>query len=208
MAQSGIPARYAECDFSTYRANSNSVLGFAKTTVEKWADQYPLSRIGLLIVGNAGLGKTHLAVSALRRITQKGVHCLFCDYRELLKRIQNSYNPSVQAAEWEILQPILEAEVVLLDDLGAVKPSLWVWDTVSVVLNARYNAKLTTIITTNFTDKAAANPSLADAQSAGRKETLGDRITDRMRSRLAEMCKLVVLDGEDYRQTFRQSGLR
>ena len=184
------------------------MLELAKSAIEKWAEQYPLSRVGLLIAGNAGLGKTHLAVSALKRIAQKGVHCLFCDYRELLKRIQNSYNPSVQAAELEILQPVLEAEVLLLDDLGAVRPSLWVWDTVSVVLNARYNAKLTTIITTNFMDKPAANPSLTDAQSAGRKETLGDRITDRMRSRLAEMCRLVVLDGEDYRQTFRQSGFR
>ena len=86
---------------------------------------------------------------------RKGVTCSFCDYRELLKRIQNSYNPSVQSTELEVLRPIFESEVVVLDDLGAVKPSEWVWDTVSLVLNTRYNDNLTTIITTNFEDGPA-----------------------------------------------------
>ena len=54
------------------------------------------------------------------------------------------------------MRPIFETEVVLLDDLGAVKPSEWVWDTVSLILNARYNEKLTTIITSNFLDGASA----------------------------------------------------
>lgn len=203
LTKSSIPARYQECEFSTYRTDNNKVLEFAKGAIKRWAEQYPVSRVGLLIAGDPGLGKTHLAVSALKQLARKGVYCLFCDYRELLKQIQNSYNPSVQAGELEILQPVLETEVLLLDDLGAVRPSQWVWDTVSLVLNARYNANRTTIITTNFTDLPAASTSLTVVQSVARKETLGDRIGDRMRSRLAEMCRLVVLDGDDYRQRFR-----
>ena len=66
---------------------------------------------------------------------------LFCDYRELLKNIQNSYNAQVHTTELELLKPVFAAEVLVLDDLGAQKPNEWVWDTVSLVLNARYNEK-------------------------------------------------------------------
>jgi DNA replication protein DnaC len=78
------------------------------------------------------------------------VCCLFSDYRELLKEIQNSYNPSVQTTEPEILQPVFEAEVLVLDELGAVKPTELVWDTVGHILNSRYNEKKTTLTTSKF----------------------------------------------------------
>src|SRR5713226_4431923 len=99
-----------------------------------------------------------------------------------------------------ILQPVFEAEVLVLDELGAVKPSEWVWDTVSLILNTRYNNKRTTIITTNFPDlKARERPANAGGRSreeatyAAEKDTLGDRITDRMYSRLHEMCQVIIL---------------
>ena len=65
-------------------------------------------------------------------ILEKGVHGFFCDYRELLKRIQESYNPQVAATELQILAPVFEAEVLVLDELGAQKPTDWVWDTVAL----------------------------------------------------------------------------
>jgi DNA replication protein DnaC len=208
LAASEIPARYQDCEFSNYEAGTNEGIGAAKIKIETWATQYPLDRCGLLLIGPSGVGKTHLSVAALRRLTQKGLHCLFCDYRELLKKIQNSYNPSVQTTELDLLRPIFETEVVLLDDLGAVKPSEWVWDTVSLILNARYNEKLTTIITSNFLDGPSAGAERMDGpRRAAREETLGDRIGERMRSRLFEMCRLVLVNGKDYRQKFRGVGL-
>ncbi len=201
---SGIPARYAECEFRNYATDFNAGLAAAKITLEKWAEQYPLDRRGLLLVGPSGVGKTHLSVAAMKRLIEKGIACLFCDYRELLKRIQNSYNPSVQATELEVLKPICETEVVLLDDLGAVKPSEWVWDTVSLILNSRYNDNRTTLITSNYLDgPSAAADGVEGVRRASREETLGDRIGERMRSRLFEMCRLVQLNGRDYRQRFR-----
>jgi len=158
----------------------------------------------LLFVGPSGVGKTHLAVAALKCLAGKGIRCLFCDYRELLKQIQNSYDPSVQTTELELLRPVFETEVVLLDDLGAVKPSEWVWDTVSIILNTRYNEKRTTLITSNFLDgPSAAVEAMPAVRRVVREETLGDRIGERMRSRLFEMCRLVVVNGRDYRQKFR-----
>jgi len=209
LAVADIPARYADCEFSNYETGGSDGLASAKIKIEAWTSQYPLGRSGLLLVGPSGVGKTHLSVAALRRLAQKGVHCLFCDYRELLKKIQNSYNPSVQTTELELLRPIFETEVVLLDDLGAVKPSEWVWDTVSLVLNARYNEKLTTIITSNFLDGASAAAERVESlRRAVREETLGDRIGERMRSRLFEMCRLVQVNGKDYRQRFRNASFK
>jgi DNA replication protein DnaC len=83
-----------------------------------------------------------------------------------------------------------------------------VWDTVSLVLNTRYNENLTTIITTNFEDGPAKKLSVSGAQAAAREETLGDRIGERMRSRLLEMCRLIKVDGKDFRATFREPTFR
>lgn len=177
-------------------------------TVEKWADQYPLEKTGLLLVGPSGVGKTHLSVAALKKLIKKGTHCLFSDYRELLKQIQNSYNQSSQITELDLLRPIFETEVLLLDDLGAVRPSEWVWDTVSIILNARYNEKRTTIVTANFVNEAAHTSETNTTKRAGREETLGDRIGERMRSRLHEMCRIVEINGRDFRQKFKTASYR
>jgi DNA replication protein DnaC len=204
LESAGIPERFKHCGFPEYETASSS-LATAKIVVEKWVAEYPLNRTGLLLVGPSGLGKTHLAVAAIRELAKKGVRCLFCDYRELLKQIQNSYNPSSQTSELELLRPVFETEVVVLDDLGAQKPSEWVWDTVSFILNSRYNGKQPTIITTNFLDGPSAREEGAEGpRRAAREETLGDRIGERMRSRLFEMCRFVPMDGKDFRKKFRR----
>ena len=96
----------------------------------------------------------------------------------------------------QVLRPVLETEVVVLDELGVIKASTnWVQDTVSVILNARYNNMLTTIITTNLLDQPPG--------AVGREETLGDRIGERMRSRLHEMCSKVEVTGKDLRQNMK-----
>jgi DNA replication protein DnaC len=115
----------------------------------------------------------------------------------------------VQVTEMEVLRPVFEADVLLLDELGAAKPTEWVWDTVSHILNTRYNDKRTTIITTNYKDlpPAGAEPEGRPAR-ASREETLGDRIGERMRSRLHEMCRVVRVEGEDFRMKYKSASLR
>ena len=183
----------------------------------RFAAGYPLETDGrgLLFTGSIGCGKTHLAVGLLRELVeQRGATGIFCDYRDLLKQIQNSYNPQVAITEFQILQPVFEAQVLLLDELGAVKPTDWVWDTVAHILNTRYNDKRTTLITTNYPNQAPAltsqdrySPANAAAR-AMREETLGDRIGERMRSRLQEMCIPVNVQGQDFRQTVRRASFR
>ena len=203
-----IPARHQDSEFSNYNTGSNNVLAVAKGSTQKWAEQYPLDRTGFLLIGPSGVGKTHLSVAIIKELMKKGVSCLFCDYRDLLKQIQNSYNPSVQTTELELLRPVFKAEVLILDDLGAVKPTQWIWDSVSILLNTRYNDNRTTIVTTNFEDGPAKSTGVSATEAAARKETLGDRIGERMRSRLFEMCRLIQVDGKDYREKFRSAGFR
>ena len=200
------------CSFTTDFPGAHASLALAHLTAARFSQEYdPRDGTGLLIIGKIGTGKTHLAVGIIKElILNKGISCLFYDYRELLKEIQNSYNASVQTSELDVLRPVFETDVLVLDELGAVKPTEWVWDTVSLILNTRYNDNRTTIITTNFEDQPAAGSptSLSPARAAARAETLGDRIGERMRSRLHEMCRLIALDGIDFRQKFRSASFR
>lgn len=203
-----IPKRYEHCELSNFEFDgAHRGLASARLNACRFAEDYPLDNTGLLIIGSIGVGKTHLAAGIVKElIRSKGIACLFYDYRELLKQIQNSYNNSVKATELDVLRPVFETEVLLLDELGAVKPTDWVWDTVSLILNTRYNDKRTTIITTNFDDKPAGF--VAGPRGSARDETLGDRIGERMRSRLHEMCRIIKMDGEDFRQTVRNANFR
>ena len=215
MAAARIPRRYEHCELSNYDTDfpgahpSLEEAHFIASGFAKKCD--PRGDKGLLIIGKIGTGKTHLAVGIIKElIVNRGIPCLFYDYRELLKEIQNSYNSTVQTTELGVLRPVFETDVLVLDELGAVKPTEWVWDTVSLILNTRYNDNRTTIITTNFDDQPAAGAagSISPARAASRGETLGDRIGERMRSRLHEMCRIVTLEGTDFRQKFRNANFR
>lgn len=210
LEQARIPERYKHCELSNFdHEGPFKSLAPAHRDACHFVGEYPLEKKGLLLIGPIGVGKTHLAAGIIRElIVQKGIPCLFYDYRELLKEIQNSYNPSVQTTEMQVLQPVFETEVLVLDELGAIKPTEWVWDTVSHVLNTRYNDERTTIITTNYCDQRPGGEvergsNYAAAARANREETLGDRIGERMRSRLHEMCRIVDIKGEDYRMKYR-----
>ena len=207
LARTRIPARYQSCDLDGYKTGGEASLSAAKILVEKFIEQYPISKMGLMFIGSIGVGKTHLAVATIKElICKKGIPCIFYEYRELLKEIQGSYNSTSQTTELEVLRPIFDAEVLVLDELGAVKPSQWVWDTVSFILNTRYNANRTTLITTNLLDEPALG--VPGRPPGLREDSLGDRIGERMRSRLHEMCRVVRIDARDYRDRFRGMNLR
>jgi DNA replication protein DnaC len=221
LASARIPKRYEHCELSNFEFEGPHLrLASARMAACRFVEEYPVNKAGLLLVGKAGRGKTHLAVGIAKAlIREKGAECVFYDYADLLKEIQDSYNPAVQTTELDLLRPVFKTEVLVLDDLGSVRPTEWRWDTVRLILNTRYNNSLTTIITTNFADEPAAgvddpdaqraSASFAAARAAAREETLGDRIGERMRSRLHEMCRIVELKGEnDFRQKFRSASFR
>jgi DNA replication protein DnaC len=196
LAAARIPARYAECSLQNYYPSQGkyfSSQGSAHRFAYTLARTYPAVERGLLFMGSVGVGKTHLTVAIIRDLLeQKGVNCLFYEFGALLKEIQNSYNPVSKTSELTVLSPVFEAEVLVLDEIGASKPTDWVRDTMMHIINTRYNEKKLTIFTTNYLDK----------RKNERDETLEDRIGARLRSRLYEMCKTVHIEGEDYRRKF------
>jgi DNA replication protein DnaC len=190
-----IPKRYEHCDLDSYLPSHESQKR-AKLFVQRFLDRYPRIDIGLLFLGTCGVGKTHLAVALLKKIvTEKGDGCLFYDFRDLLREIQASWNAVSKTSELEVLQPVLEAKVLVLDELGANKPTDWVRDTITHIINCRYNDKKLTIFTSNYLDASAHH----------KEETLTDRIGVRLRSRLYEMCREIEIYGDDFRKEIKNA---
>jgi DNA replication protein DnaC len=152
----------------------------------------------LFLEGQPGVGKTHLAVAVLKQVIQAtGARGIFYDTRDLLRVIRSTYDPSIRTTELEVLRPVMTADLLVLDDLGAEKTSEWVEETMNLIVNTRYNQRRLTIFTSNYEDI----PDDTDPNS------LLFRIGHRMRSRLHEMCEFVIMDGADYREMPANGGV-
>jgi len=248
LARARVPERYRHCDFDNFETDNeygevsasrvkvwNQSLAQAKVAVQGFVREFPLStEHGFLLMGPCGVGKTHLAVAALKEIVARGHGGLFYEYQRLLKEIQDSYNAASESTEMSVLEPVLKAEILVLDDVGSSKPSPWVVETVGHILNSRYNDRRFTLITTNYVDPefrkladcpppresgTALRDSSADARpthvvklpsgetiAVKKEETFEDRVGRRIRSRLYEMCRTVEMSAPDYRKEIRDAG--
>jgi DNA replication protein DnaC len=198
LASANIPKRYQHCTIANFTAY-NDKLKRATRAAQALAEEFPVVGKGLFLEGQPGVGKTHLAVAVLRRVIERtGARGLFYDTRELLKLIRSTYDPAIRTTESEVLRPVMTADLLVLDDLGAEKTSEWVEETMNLIVNTRYNERRTTIFTSNYEDI----PDDTDINS------LTFRIGHRMRSRLHEMCDFFELDGADYRELPPNAGER
>jgi DNA replication protein DnaC len=197
LADANIPTRYQHCTLENFTAYNES-LEQAVVKARRVADAFPVNTRGLLLEGQPGVGKTHLGVAVLKQIIEAtGARGLFYDTRDLLRIIRSTYDPSIRTTELEILRPVMTADLLVLDDLGAEKTSEWVEETMNLIVNTRYNEKRLTLFTSNYQDI----PEVDDPNS------LLFRIGHRMRSRLHEMCEFVQMDGADYREMPANGGV-
>jgi len=205
--QARIPRRYQNCSLGNFEVHNDSHKDALKIS-RQFVKNYPAQEVGLLFIGPCGVGKTHLAVAIIRElIEKKSVPCSFYDFRELIRDIQSSFTPDSNLSEAEILAPVFDTGVLVLDELGAKRTTAWVEETVFYIINQRYNQKKLTVFTSNYLDTEEE----ADNRDAFYKkggDSLVDRIGVRLRSRLYEMCKLVELWGDDYRKIAKQASYR
>ncbi len=193
----GIPAKYSnilQTDADFQHKNNKSLQGALKYAKEEFVNRYPTKR-GFLLMGKAGLGKTHLAIGAISELTlDKGVRCIFKDFFHLLSELKAAYSQGIP--EHEVLLPLIETEVLVIDELGKGKSSDWELNILDQLISKRYNASKTTLITTNYVTKEFATKE--------DPEILEDRVGPRIASRLHEMCEFIHIEGQDHRKPLRK----
>jgi DNA replication protein DnaC len=208
-SQARIPPLYANASFDNFLLTRENPVAYHSMqsvllAVRTFARDFPNGKYaGLLLMGDPGTGKTHLAVAALRTILAKGFEGLFFDFQNLLDRIRASYNDESRIGDKEVYRDAMESDVLLLDDLGAHRISDWVEDTVTSIITHRCNHRKTLIATTNLIDPEAGYATAARSapnQPVDYRTTLAERIGPRARSRLFEMCRVIRIPLiEDYR---------
>ncbi len=184
-AAAGVPARYQDKTLDNYDAGTASTKE-ALLHCRQFAECYPRTRYlckdGLMLVGAAGVGKTHLAAGVLWELVEKGADCRFVSVLRLFRNLQRTYQRGDNGSEWEVLAPLLRCDVLVVDDLGARRITDWSHDIITELVSERYDERLPTVLTTNY-----------------RGEELAARIGVRLMSRLAEVCVKVAMDAPDYR---------
>ncbi len=215
LNKAGIPGKFAESDIASYKCGKgfHPSLAFAKEIATHFVKDFPHGeRPGLLFMGRPGLGKTHLAVAVIKAlILEGGADCKFVDFFQLLSDIRYGYSQDL--SEQAIINPYVHAQVLVVDELAKGRNTEWELTMLDQIISSRYNAAdKITLFTTNYMDvpsnpeqkeddsKFADTQSKAFGKSAVGEETLQDKIGERIFSRLIEMCRLVKLQGEDYRQ--------
>src|SRR5688572_19799514 len=190
LRETRIPPRYQRCTLDNFVAYQNEELLRAIESARRFAQAFPVVQKGLMLIGPPGIGKTHIAVAVLRDvIARTGARGLYYDTRALLRDIRSTYNPVLHMAEMDVIRPVMEAELLVLDDLGAERLTDWVEETMSMIVNTRYNERRPTIFTSNY----------EDIPDEGELNSLLVRVGFRLHSRLREMCEFLEYDGPDYR---------
>ncbi len=193
----GIPEKYLGCTFENFNVAIPKAIGLkkAKTLLYDFVELELFKSKksqSFLIKGTVGSGKTHLCSAVARGLVQKGYYDIyFVDFKELLDEIKGTFSYSSELSEADVLYPILNTGLLIIDDLGSERNTEWTEDVFARILNYRYNRDLPVIITTNYFDRQVPG-ALTD-------ETLEERIGTRMRSRLYEMCRDIEIVAPDYR---------
>jgi DNA replication protein DnaC len=190
IANARIPKRYSHCELTNFEQHYDS-LREAFRKAARFVDEFPVVNRGLLLHGLHGVGKTHLAVAILKTVMKtKGARGYFYETGELLKLVRDTYDAGTAANEMDVLRPVLQADLLVLDDLGVEKTSEWVQETLGHVINIRYGERRATVFTTN----------LIDLDDPLHPKSFMYRLGPRTRSRLFEMCDWVHMDAIDSRE--------
>jgi DNA replication protein DnaC len=180
---SQLEGRFGDATFSTWRHSPQTEHAFKAAT--QYVDSWPERRAagdGLMFIGDVGTGKTRLAASIVRALVEREAAAVFQSVPSLLTRIRGSYGQSGER-ESQLLEALMDADLVVLDDIGVEKVTDWVLDRLYVIIDSRYLRRAPVIVTSNLMP-----------------DDLADRIGQRLVDRLVEMCKPIRFQGESERR--------
>ncbi len=209
--KAGIPARHARSTFDSYdpsAAGASANYHIARTVLEQYVPGQ--ENRGVVFFGGVGRGKTHLLVAILRELVMLyGEEVLFVEFSNLLSQLKAGFDQGV--GEATTLRPLVQVPVLAIDELGKGRCTEWELTIIDVLISHRYNAMATTMATTNFKAAHATGQTEINLTVYGGSNsasgtpgklsgpTLGDRVGERVFSRLKEMCSFAPFFGDDYR---------
>lgn len=190
LRQARIPRRFWKKSFANFEAR-DVIRKRLKLDAQQFVKGFNFEKDfpqGLLMRGAIGCGKSHLAAAILMEVVAKGYSGLYYNSPDLLRDIRATFNSTGGVTEDDLLEETAEADLLVLDDLGAENVSGFVLDRLYLVVNRRYEQCKPMIVTTNM-----------------EAEELQNRMGKRIVSRLSEMCHAFgPFPEEDFRRRFLQ----
>lgn len=209
LALAGIPERYRACRLNNFDTRNSDLatkqrlekaLKISRSYVDNFFDaDGDMRESGLIFVGNPGGGKTHLASAVLAEVVERfRVRGRFVDFTSLLHQLQSTFDSDSTESKRAVLDPVIQTDLLVLDELGAQKSSEWVMNTLYLIINTRYTAGRPTLFTTNYRLGDLTRPGLGALDSSPPPDPWSDRHADGVQRGKAPRIMEYRATGDDF----------
>ncbi len=150
--EAGVPGKFFDARLDDrFRDARHPKIREAFDTLRDFARNYERGQQGILLMGPSGVGKTFLVAAFIHEIVfRHGIPALFRDFFHLLSELRSGY--SQDKPESELIEPLVDVEVLVIDELGKGRNTPWEQNILDVIISHRYNSRKTTVFTSNYTD--------------------------------------------------------
>jgi DNA replication protein DnaC len=188
-----IGDRYKGVTFEKTETGHNATFDNAFIRCQKYckaADKVLADGLGIYLYGDKGTGKTHLTACMANDLMQNRKQVLFTNFAEIAKMIKGTFGSTTES-EAAYINRIATVDFLFIDDLGTERvqatngADLWLQEKIFEILNKRYNNRLPTIFTSNYS----------------LQELITERgIMDKTVDRIVEMASAIInVKGKSYR---------